>query len=43
MPSPVYATEEFSQIISCKVRPLEVHQEAVIGSKAEGLYETAQQ
>ena len=43
MPSPMYAAEEFSQIIPCKTGPLEVHQEAVIGSKAEGLDETAQQ
>ena len=41
MPSPMYTTQEFSKIIPCKAGPLEVHQEAIIGSKAEGLYETA--
>lgn len=43
MLSPMYATEESSQIISCKAGAFDVHQEAVISSKAKALYETAQQ
>jgi hypothetical protein len=39
----MYATEEFSQIISCEAGAFDVHQEGIISSKAEGLYETARQ
>lgn len=43
MLSPMYATEESSQIVSCTAGTFDVHQEAVISPKAESLYETAQQ
>jgi hypothetical protein len=40
---PVNTTQELRQVVSCNAGAVEVQEESVITSKAEGLYETAQQ